>query len=120
MSIELNVLIMNAPLKNYIHNTVIILDLFFLNIILLSVHYIFNENVNWIISSVYMEYWVLLNGSWIGLTFILKTYLTPMNDIEEYKDKEVEGILIPFKKNGSSNSKRCFNSRNLILFGLSP
>jgi putative colanic acid biosynthesis UDP-glucose lipid carrier transferase len=65
---------MNAPLKNYIHNTVIILDLFFLNIILLSVHYIFNENVNWIISSVYMEYWVLLNGSWIGLTFILKTY----------------------------------------------
>ena len=74
MPIELNIFIMNTPLKNYIHNTVIFLDLFFLNIILLSVHFIFNENTNWIISSVYREYWVLLNGSWIALTYILKTY----------------------------------------------
>ena len=65
---------MNASLKNYLQNTIVILDLFFLNIILLLLHFIFNENVSWLISSVYMECWIILNGSWITLTFILRIY----------------------------------------------
>lgn len=65
---------MNAPLKNYLQKTIIFLDLFFLNMIFILVHFIFNENEKLTISRLYLEGWLLLNGAWIALTFISRTY----------------------------------------------
>ena len=68
------VYIMNAPLKNYLQNTIIFLDLFFLNTIFILVYFIFNENEILTIPQVYLECSLLLNGTWIGLTFMSRTY----------------------------------------------
>jgi len=65
---------MNAPLKSYLQYTIKLLDLFFLNIIFIFLHYIFNENENWILSPPYIECLFLLNGSWVVLTIITRTY----------------------------------------------
>jgi len=65
---------MNAPLKSYLQNSVLLLDLFFLNIIFILLHFIFNVNEKWILGKLYIECLFLINGSWIALTFITRTY----------------------------------------------
>ena len=71
---KLKVDIMNAPLKSYFQNTMLCLDLLFLNLVFVLLHFIFNENEKWILGSVYFECLFLFNASWIILTFITRTY----------------------------------------------
>jgi len=59
-----------------------------------------------------LDLYVALSASLSKKPFILKTYLSPMNNVEKYKDKEVEGILIPLKKNDNVDTMDTTNTTN--------
>ena len=65
---------MNVPLKNYLKNTIILLDLIILNLVFFLIYFIFNENMQWGLPKIYVECCLLLNVSWFLLTFISRTY----------------------------------------------
>ena len=65
---------MNVPLKNYLNNTIILLDLIILNLVFFLVYFTFNERKQWGFPKIYIEFCLLLNASWFVLTFISRAY----------------------------------------------
>jgi len=65
---------MNKQLKNYLQKTLIVMDLLALNLAFALSHLIFDSRIEESYFRSYLEFWIMLNTSWLFIAFICRTY----------------------------------------------
>lgn len=65
---------MNKQLERYLRITLIILDLFALNIIYVLFRVILRDRIPTVYFNAYLEFWVMSNALWLILSLIFRTY----------------------------------------------
>lgn len=86
---------MNRQLERYLQLTLIIMDLFVLNMIYVFCHYLFIESIDPSFENAYFKYWTTSNILWLLLSFFLRTYATKVIlDFEYFIKRTVQVYLV--------------------------
>lgn len=65
---------MKNQLKHYLQRSLIFLDLLLLNTVFVICRLLFSDRISPMASTVYLEFLLILNGAWVGLSLICRTY----------------------------------------------
>ncbi len=86
---------MNKQLKNYLQKTIVTLDFIILNLAFLISKVIFDGRMATYSASHYLQFWAILNASWVILSFICRTYAdNHIVNFEYFTKRSVQVFLL--------------------------
>ena len=86
---------MKNQLKHYLQRSLIVLDLFVLNIAFITCRLFFAGRIGGSAAGAYVEFWVMLNVSWLAISFFCRTYSdTNIIHFESFTKRTVQVYLL--------------------------
>jgi putative colanic acid biosysnthesis UDP-glucose lipid carrier transferase len=86
---------MKNQLKHYLQRSLIFLDLLVLNIAFITCRILFSDRIGSNMASAYLEFWVMLNLSWVALAFVCRTYSDGnITNFESFTKRTVQVYLL--------------------------